>query len=198
MKNRDPKESKVYLDSNQIFRVFGREAETLYPQFCSTAREKNWKLLLSEVLVVEQLKGLDSGAHTANVQEELKRMEVLSQAWVCLGNMERYELNSAFKNYQSGESYKKIDPIRTSYAEVVYEALQDQELYKAISGLTLTEAILRSYEIGTLAERHKHWDKELKESKVVAEKMLAKEGSKQKARMDRNFLFRTECIVGEK
>ena len=70
--------TKIYLDANQLFRVVGREAKRLYPHFCSIAQQESWKLLLSDVLIIEQLKGVDSGADLECVQKELERIEALS------------------------------------------------------------------------------------------------------------------------
>lgn len=167
-------EKKVYLDANEIFRVFGREAAILYPRFASTAARNRWRLLLSDVLVIEQLQGLDSGARLGNVQKELHRIEALDQWWVCLGNLERYELEAAFSNHEKGEAYVGIDPMRDSYAEVVCEALGDKTFYEELLSKSLADAVLSSYEIGSVSERNEHWDKQLKLLKLVFKKEARK------------------------
>jgi len=175
--------TKIYLDANQVFRVVGRdEAKRLYPHFCSIAQQESWKLLLSDVLIIEQLQGVDSGADQASVQKELERLEALSLSWVCLGNLESSELDTAFKNHRDTDTYKAIDPIRDSYAEVILEALQNQELYKTMSNMTLTNAVLGSYEMGSVSERHEHWSGELEQARARFQTLLEKETSKQKAR----------------
>jgi hypothetical protein len=158
--------SLLYLDTNQAVRVFEREHELLYPRLLLAVRLGCLRVVLSDAVVLEIVRGIDTGADAASVRAALARMEALNPLWIILGNLENQEIAAALDDRRHGRAFRAIAPV-IDWADARVRIVGALGLDVNALPVGVTELFVDAYEAGGITARFEHWGRELQEAALA-------------------------------
>lgn len=164
-------ENIIYLDSNQVFRIFERESRRLFPVFSAAALQNGWRLAVSDVNLFETVQGLRLGASLDAVRNGLRLLESMDPLWVF--DIQNTELRVALSQYKNGEKFTGIDPY-LNWSELLVAVSDDASIFDPMEfvGLPFPDVILSLHERGRIIGNERFWSEELAKANAAFCEMI--------------------------
>ena len=143
-------------------RVFEREVQTLFPIFRRAVEEDDWRLVVSEGIILELFNGLAKGANRDTILEGLDLVESLQPIWLPIAGLDIKELSRTFLRFQRNEPFDQFEPfVRWPDFLAAIAGSRDIRVVIDLAHAGIAQAFDTLYRTGRMTRNDNYWQTQL-------------------------------------